>query len=271
MYSLLKYLLGVQVHLVLLLRSPSSPRLCTSCSWPPGPVRFPFPPSDFVIISARHCQLGFQLERQSKVKPSYRSELFKMGLYSPPKGPQDSGREIMLVEPFYPDLSLALSQQPCSPQTAFLNVMSLWNLLKTRPHFVTKFAVGTFRTCPVKWGTHTPVCIWSWFVLLETHSTIHSVGPSQWIAQTLPCCGSRLVNMSTRVKVSFVMILPQRLSVLSSAVLYMHQSVEVRLSCQEEKLRWRIHFSLHRQLRSGSAFGIQTAPRCARILFLHRN
>lgn len=81
--------------------------------------------------------------------------------------------------------------------------------------------------------------------------------------------------MFTRVKVSFVMILSAETvllkSVLSSAVVYMHQSVEVRLSCQEQKQRWRIHFSLHRQLRSGSAFGIQTAPRCARILFLHHN
>lgn len=74
-----------------------------------------------------------------------------------PKRPTDSGRQIMLVEPFYPDLSLALSQQPCSPQAAFMNVMSLWKLLKTYPYFSTKFVVGTFCSCIVKWE-HTRQC-----------------------------------------------------------------------------------------------------------------
>lgn len=74
-----------------------------------------------------------------------------------PKRPTHSGRQIMLVEPFYPDLSLALSQQPCSPQAAFMNVMSLWKLLKTYPYFSTKFVVGTFCSCTVKWE-HTRQC-----------------------------------------------------------------------------------------------------------------
>lgn len=42
----------------------------------------------------------------------------------------------MLVEPLDPDLSLALSQQPCSPQTAFMSVMSLGELLKTYPELL---------------------------------------------------------------------------------------------------------------------------------------